>query len=275
MVTFNPFVITNIPDGFSVQSQGFWQGDVQADPAQRFQLAAGVVAANEVLPMWGGIAVYEQTPATSAAVSGVAPTIGRALSAPTISGFSTFQGSFSAPTTPQSTVPLQGTGGGFNFVRLGSLSRVVVACSSAVLTLAGSNNPQNLSWDPVNQILVPFSALTTPVAITSITWAGGVATVTATAHGLVTGNFATISGAIPVGYNVSGAVTRVSNDVFTIPVPIDPGPDTTPGSVTPGLGGFSATLLEVNAGNSAVVSYNSGTGFATWNTTGNAALILI
>lgn len=199
MVTFNPFVMTNVPDGFSVQSQGFWQGDIQADPAQRFQLVAGVVAAAETLPMWGGVGIYEATVASTTSQTGQGPTIGRAANIGELAGFTTFQGSFAAPTTPQSTVPLQSNGGGFNFVRFGSLSRIVLACNSGVLALAGQKNPQKFSWDYTNQVLIPGD----------------------------------------------------------------------------GTNEFDATLLEVNAGNSAVVVYNSGTGFATWNTTGNAALILI
>lgn len=202
MTTFNPFVITNVPDSFSVQSQGFWQGDVLADPAQRFQLAAGVIDAAETLPMWGGIAVFEKTPPATSALTGQASTIGRATSTANLAGFSTFQGSFAAPTTPQSTVPLQSNGGSYNFVRLGSLSRVVVKCSSDIIALAGSDNPQQFSWDATNQQLIPL--------------------------------------------------------------------DVTPGAIS-----FKATLLQVNAGNSATVSYDPVTGFATWNTTGNVAVILI
>lgn len=199
MVTFNPFVMTNVPDGFSVQSQGFWQGDLQADPAQRFQLVAGVVDSAETLPMWGGVGIFEATVASTTGQTGQGPTIGRAANVGELAGFTTFQGSFSAPTTPQSTVPLQSNGGGFNFVRFGSLSRIVLACNSSVLALAGTKNPQKFSWDYTNQVLIPGD----------------------------------------------------------------------------GTNEFDATLLEVNAGNSAVVVYNSGTGFATWNTAGNAALILI
>ena len=199
MTTFNPFVITNVPDSFSVQSQGFWQGDVLADPAQRFQIAAGVVDSAETLPMWGGIGVFEKTPPATSTLTGQASTIGRADDASNLAGFSTFQGSFAAPTTPQSTVPLQSAGGSYNFVRLGSLSRVVVKCSTDVITLAGTENPQSFSWDATNQQLIPGD----------------------------------------------------------------------------GTNEFRATLLQVNAGNSATVSYDAGTGFATWNTTGNVAVILI
>ena len=199
-IPFSPYALTNVQDSFSVQSQGFWQGDLLADPSARFQLAAGVVAASETLPMWGGVAVFEKTPPANSALTGQAPTIGRAASAGEFSGFTTYQGSFSAPVTPQSTAPLQASGGGFNFVRVGSLSRIVVACSSGIIALAGDTNPMSFGWDATAQQLV----------------AAG------------TGDF-----------------------------------------------DFNATLVAVNAGNSAVVDYDAITGAASWNTSGNVAVILI
>lgn len=198
MTTFNPFVVTNVQDGFSVQSQGYWQGDLLDDPAGRYQLAAGVVDSAETLPMWGGIAVFEKT-AVNSVDGGVAPSIGRADSAATLSGFSVFNGSYSLPTTPQSPVPMGSPGNSFNFVRVGTKNRVVVKAGSAILALAGSNNPQTFGWDATNQQLVASGA----------------------------GDF-----------------------------------------------DFDATLLAVSS-NGATVSYDAGTGFATWNTTGNVAVILI
>jgi hypothetical protein len=205
-IPFNPYAITNVQDSFSVQSQGYWQGDLLADPSARFQIAAGVVGASETVPMWGGIAIYEKTPPANSALTGQAPTIVRASNDGAggnfISGFTTYQGTFAAPVTPSSTAPLQASGGGFNFVRLGSLSRIVVPCSAGVIALAGSGNPQTFTWDPTNEYL----------------------------------------------------------DVS---------------SVSPSAIEFKATLVAVNAGNSATVVYNSGTGAATWNTSGNVAVILI
>lgn len=202
MTTFNPFVITNVQDGFSVQSQGYWQGDLLDDPAGRYQLSAGIIASTETLPMWGGIAVFEKTAGSStydAVQGGSAPVIGRATAANNFAGFSVFNGSYSLPTTPQSPVPLGSNGNSFNFVRKGTNNRVVVKCNSAVLALVGSNNPLTLGWDATNQQLV----------------AGGAGT-------------------------------------FDI----------------------TATLLAVTS-NGANVSYDSGTGFATWDTTGNVAVIQI
>ena len=204
MTTFNPYVVTNVQDGFSVQSQGYWQGDLLDDPAGRYALSAGVVAADETLPMWGGIAVYEKTAGSStydAVQGGAAPTIASATAASGVSGFTVYNGTISLPTFPQSPVPMANAGNSFNFIRLGTGARVVVKCSSAVLALVGSANPQTFTWDPVNLQL----------------------------------------------------------DVS---------------SLSPSAIEFKATLLDVTS-NGSSVSYNSGTGFATWNTSSAVAVILI
>ena len=200
MTTFNPYAVTNVQDGFSVQSNGFWAGDLQADPAGRFQLAAGVLKSTETVPMWGGLPVFEETPAATPAAGYAGSIIGLATLSANFAGFSVFNGSYSVPTTPQSPVPLASAGNSFNFVRKGTNNRVVVACSSAVIALAGSANPQQFSWDATLNQLVPYSS----------------------------------------GADIS----------------------------------FNATLIQVDT-NSATVAYNSGTGFATWNTASNVAVIQI
>jgi hypothetical protein len=202
MTTFNPYVITNVQDGFSVQSQGYWQGDLQDDPAVRFQLSAGVVASTQASPIWGGVAVTEYTAGSSSydvVAGGAAPTIASATAVTGIAGFTVFNGSFSLPTTPQSPVPMANAGNSFNFIRLGTGARVVVACDSTILALVGSDNPQTIYWDVTNLRLT---------------------------------------------------TTATSNIALKV------------------------TLLDVTS-NGASVSYNSGTGFATWNTSSAVAVIII
>lgn len=202
MTTFNPYVITNVQDGFSVQSQGYWQGDLQDDPAVRFALSAGVVASTQSSPLWGGLAIAEYTAGSSsydAVQGGAAPTIASATTGTGVSGFTVFNGTFSLPTTPQSPVPLASAGNSFNFIRVGTGARVVVACDSSILALVGSANPQTIYWDVTNLRL----------------------TTTATS-------------------NIA----------------------------------LKCTILDVSS-NGSTVSYNSGTGFATWNTSGNVAVIII
>lgn len=199
MTAFNPYAITNVQDGFSVQSNGFWQGDLQADPAGRFQLAPGVIAAAVTDPVWGGMAISETTPPATPGANYLGSLLDVATSATDFAGFTVFNGTYSLPTTPQSPVPTAVAGNSFNFVRKGTNNRVVVKCNSAVIALAGSTNPQTLGWDITNQQLVA---------------AGD-------------GDF-----------------------------------------------DFTATLIQVDT-NGATVSYNSVTGFATWNTASNVAVIQI
>ena len=180
--------------------------DLLDDPAGRYALSAGVVAADETLPMWGGIAVYEKTAGTStydAVQGGAAPTIGRftdalGLAGKKVAGFSVFNGSYSVPTTPQSPVPTAVAGNSFNFVRKGTNNRIVVKCSAGVIALAGSANPQAFSWDFTNGQLIPGD----------------------------------------------------------------------------GTDEFTATLIQVDT-NGAVVVYDPVTGYATWNTSANVAVIQI
>ena len=63
----------------------------------------------------------------------------------------------------------------------------------------------------------------TAVAITGATWAAGIATYTATAHTLATGDKTTVAGITPSGYNVVGVVTVLDANTFTIPIAGDPG----------------------------------------------------
>ena len=67
------------------------------------------------------------------------------------------------------------------------------------------------------------SCAETAVNITAATWAAGVATYTATAHTLATGDKTTVAGITPNGYNVVGVVTVLNANTFTIPVAGDPG----------------------------------------------------
>lgn len=69
-------------------------------------------------------------------------------------------------------------------------------------------------------------------AITSASWAGGVATINTTAaHGLTSGDYVAITGVTPAGYNVRGVATVVDTDTFTVPIAVDPGAYTSGGSV--------------------------------------------
>lgn len=78
--------------------------------------------------------------------------------------------------------------------------------------------------------------LTGAKAITSITWSGSVATVTATApHGFTTSDTLqlTIAGVTPAGYNGTFLATVTGASTFTYPLVSNPGSETVPGVYTP------------------------------------------
>ena len=85
--------------------------------------------------------------------------------------------------------------------------------------------------------LAQVQALLSPaLAITSISWIGGVATVTAAADlTLATGQTfrTTIAGAVPSGYNGTVTATVTGLNTFTYPLAVSPGTETTPGTYTP------------------------------------------
>ncbi|MEN9405062.1 MAG: Synechococcus virus Syn5 [Candidatus Parcubacteria bacterium] len=60
--------------------------------------------------------------------------------------------------------------------------------------------------------------------ITAASWAAGAATYTAATHGFVAGQFVTVSGVTPTGYNVDTVkITSVTTNTFTLPLTADPG----------------------------------------------------
>lgn len=68
-------------------------------------------------------------------------------------------------------------------------------------------------------------------AITSMTWGGGVVTVSCTGHGLVSGLAVLVANAVPASYNGLQVVTVSDANTFTFPLAVNPGTNTTPGEV--------------------------------------------
>lgn len=89
------------------------------------------------------------------------------------------------------------------------------------------------SFTQITQMSDLTAILATPLALTSMAWASGVVTATATApHGLTNGSVyqLTIAGAVPAGYNGTYACTVTSTTAFTFAVTSNPGTATTPGT---------------------------------------------
>ncbi len=295
-MTFNPVVTTNAPGSFNILSEGYIQGTALNDPNVRNQLAGGVLALSETLPIWGGVGISENVAgpdannaprpslggqihrATQIAVSG-SPAAGD------LTGFTVFDQDHSMVTSPQSTVPLAGQGMSVHFYRFGSNARIAVACDPSLVDLEGNIISQAVSWDFYTQSLVPFEATEAQIAITSLTWSatngGQVAVVAAAATTLALGDDFHIAGAVPAGYSgdfVVNTFTDSTHFTYLLPGATAPGgvsPASTPGNIGKAGGALPVRILDVNVGNSMTVTYDPVTGFANWNRSGSCAIILI
>lgn len=97
---------------------------------------------------------------------------------------------------------------------------------------------------------IKYASTSTAQTVSSITHVGAVATVTtASAHGLITGNQITISGATPSAYNGTFIITKLSNTTFSYTMASTPGSDATGGSYVVNYaitGVDSSKLVHVN-----------------------------
>lgn len=283
-LSLNPMATTNALGSFGVQSDGYVQGIALDDPANRFNLSSGTVAATETKPLWGGVPVAELLPGNQSSPRG--STIRRAASVAELEGFTVFNQAHNGLTTPQSPVPLYASGMSVSFYRLGSNMRVPLKASAQVVALAtsGASVKTALAWDFVNNQLTTAAAAGfagADIATTDVTYASGVATATtASAHGLTAGQYVKISGVAPSEYNGAVVVLSVpSATTFTYTTATAPGGAATTqgtiGAVTLSDITLPVKVLAVETGNSKTVTYDSSTGFLTWNNNDSCALVLL
>lgn len=283
-LSLNPMATTNAAGSFGVQSDGFIQGVALDDPANRFNLASGTVAATETKPLWGGLPVAELLPGVNSSPRG--STIRRAASLAELEGFTVFNQAHNGLTTPQSPVPLYASGMSVSFYRLGSNMRVPLKASTQVVALgtAGASVKTPLAWDFVNNQVTTAAAAAfagANIATTAVTYSNGVATATtASAHGLTAGQYVKISGVDPVAYNGTVVVLTVgSATTFTYAPASAPGGSATTQGTIGAVAQADITLpvkvISIESGNSKTVSYDSATGFLTWNNTDSCALVLL
>ena len=297
-VSFNPVLTSNAGGSFNIDSSGYVQGQAMDDPSYRNWLAGGVLATTETLPMWGGVGISELIPSSTSTTTS-APSLGgqigrattlTAQAAGQLTGFSVFDQAHHMINSPQSPVPLAGTGMSVNFYRMGSQARIAVACDPSLISLQTGLITQNVSWDFNSQRLQPYLASGGTEAVTSLTWSntnGGQVAVVMTAASLVgaVGDVITISGATNTGTGGAAVVngtftvnTFTDNQHFTFLLPAAAGVvGTIAGTIllNYGVGALNVRVLDVQVGNSMTVSYAASTGFATWNRSGSSALILI
>lgn len=283
-LSLNPMATTNAASSFGVQSDGFIQGVALDDPANRFNLASGTVAATETKPLWGGLPVAELLPGVKSSPRG--STIRRAVSLAELEGFTVFNQAHNGLTTPQSPVPLYASGMSVSFYRLGSNMRVPLKASVQVVALgtAGASVKTALAWDFVNDRVTTAAAAAfagSDIATSSVTYSNGVATATtASAHGLTAGQYVKISGVAPAAYNGTVVVLSAPTaTTFTYAPASAPGGSATTQGTIGAVAQADITLpvkvLSIENGNSKTVSYDSTTGFLTWKNDDACALVLL
>ncbi|MDE2102507.1 MAG: hypothetical protein KGL39_34995 [Patescibacteria group bacterium] len=297
-IAFNPAITTTAAGTFNVSSSGFIAGTAYPDPASRNYLSGGVLASTETLPMWGGVGVSENMvtpgsltlPERALGSSIIRATTLTAAAAGQLVGFSVFDQAHAWINTPQSPVPQTGSGGLVNYYRLGSLARIALPISTALSSLEGGVVTAQVSWEFVNQMIVPYTDGYSAATITGAVWAstsGGQTTYTVgtdlTTH-LHAGDNINVTGVVNTGgastsaYNGVWYVVSVSSTTIVVSAPAAAslGTYASGGSVNAVTGGvLPVKILDVDFGNSMVPVYNSSTGFVTWNRSGNAALCLI
>lgn len=286
-IAFNPFLTTVAQNTFTgPSSYGLVQGTAYPDPAIRYKQAGGYLASTETLPIWGGVGIYTDVPGTTGQPPvAVGPQCGRAASltgSTALTAFSVFDQAYGMVNSPQSPVPLAGNYGQVMYYRLGSGARIAVACDPALVSLQGGLTTAQVSWDFAQQRLIPYVAAYAANVITAASWAstnGGTATLTSTsAHGLSVGSDFTVTGITPAAYNgtfkaITG--TTGSTIVYLLPLASTPGAGSAFGTLVAGGGALPCSVLDIQNTNCQTVTYNTTTGFATWNYNGSAAVILI
>jgi hypothetical protein len=286
-IPFNPFSTTVGQGLFGKTSYGLVQGTAYPDPAIRYKLAQGTLSQSETLPMWGGVGIYTDLGGASGGpIQALGTIIGRASSLTNLLGFSVFDQNYAMVNTPQSPVPLIGSGGQVNYYRLGSGARIAVSADASLVSLQGGLTNAQVSWDFVAQKLVPFSAEHSSVAITGATWAstgGGQTTFTVgtdLTSDLSAGDDIDVSGVVSTGgtgagYNGNFIVVSVDSThvVVSQASPSSPGTYSSGGTIAGFGGALPVQILDIQASNCQIVDYSSPN--ATWDYDGAAAVILI
>ena len=166
---FTPYGTTNVTGSFQSQSGGFIQGIARPDPAVQNELAAGILASSETIPMWAGVGIEEYIPTSTSQTGG---NIIRAAAQTGLTGFTVSNQNTAAIKTPQSEVAVTLSGGQVNFFRLGSGARIALAIDptfAATLENGTTSVSAQCSWDYTNQKIVTYdSTAALPVKILEI-----------------------------------------------------------------------------------------------------------
>lgn len=265
-------------------STGLIQGQAFPDAAVRNALRSGIVSQNETVPMWGGIGVYADiSPISSTGPKGqLGQVLGRATAltgSTALVGFTVFDQAYNMVTDPNNPVPTAGSGQSINYYPLGSRARIAVACDPALVSLRGGLINQQVSWDFVNQLLVPYEASAYTVSSgTYNSTTGAVVLTLSTTPAFSAGDSIIVSSATGTGsyasINGTWTVTAVSGNTVTYTIATGLTLTITGGSLTQGSGTASAlpvTVLDVQP--SGCMTVQTTGGLYTYNYSGACAII--
>jgi hypothetical protein len=265
-------------------STGLIQGYAQPDPATRWALRSGIVSQSETVPMWGGIGVYADVSpiSTSGPRGSLGQVIGRATAltgSTALIGFSVFDQAYNMVNDPNNPVPTAGSGQSIGYYPLGSRARVAVACDPSLISLRGGEINQQVSWDFVNQILVPYLGTLTISSGTYVTGTGVISLTMSAGVTFSAGDSVILSSLTGTGAYASldgtWTVMSASGTAVTVQGPVGAGAATiTGGSLTLGSGASSAlpvVVLSVYPTGCRTVQTTGG--LYTWNENGSAAII--
>lgn len=289
---------------FNVVSSGYIQGMFLPDPAVRYQLAGGVLANSETIPMWGGVGINETVnpnglPNALVPANQLGGLITRATNLTSgavgqLTGFTVFDQAYGMVAQAGSPVPLAASYMQVNFFRLGSRARIVVKAVPSLVSLETQSIRTPVSWDFVNQQLIPGIAAYATANVQSATYTSstGIIALTFATAPLGAGVGSTANG---VYLSISGLTasagdpTQVNGDfpivstasagtVINLQGPIGQGTITINGStgvLAAGGGILNVSVIQMEIGNSMTVNYSPTTGLTSWNYQGTIAVIEI
>jgi hypothetical protein len=271
---------------------GLVQGGAYPDPSTRWRLRAGIIAAGETTPMWGGCAVFADVPGgTGAPRVALGPQIGKATTvtggSKPIAGWSVFDQAYNFVSSPSSNAPQAQAGMTANYYPIGSLARIIVACDPALADQQGDGvfAGASLAWDFNDQILVPYTG---SLAISSGTYVSGTGVITLTMGvdpGVSPGDSVTLSSLTGSGAYASldgtwEVIAGTTGDTVVLQGPVGVGAAAiTGGNLTTGaaLSTLPTTiqLLDVQTSNCVTVDYTASSGATNWQFSGACAVLQI
>jgi hypothetical protein len=286
-ISFNPQLTSSPQSSFLQQTEGYVQGAFFDDTTSRMQLVAGIIASTVTGPVWGGMAITENVPAPNAGQNGNSLVL--ATTNAGITAFTVFNQANNMVIVPGNTVQQAVAGMSMSYFRLGSNARIGVQCDPTLAAnLDNGAINQQVSWDFVNQLLVPYTPGYAANTITNAVWAstaGGQTTYTVSTNPtalVFPGDRILVSGVVNTGGASTSAFngdwivvsTSATTIVVSAPSSVSLGTYASGGTVNAAAGGILAVkTLSVNT-NSKIVNYNSTTGALTYST-GAVAIVQI